>query len=450
MKKIFLLKLFILELIIGTLTILSGAYYQVHSRLNQYQNTFYDHITICGIDVGHLSLDETRDLVLQSYLNPIFKSELAFILNGHTVKYPLENFIMTSNFEDIIELAYEYPNSLNLQDKLQLLYGETLVSFDLDFTYNEKAIWDLVNNLADHNNTLSQDASIVVDTDGTQTISPHKNAYTLDTVTLASDILTLVAKHSSATINLDTYFLQTPPSITTTTLETIDTLVASYSTNFITGTGNATNITLASEKINGILLQPGDIFSFNNVIGNTTLDKGYTYAPVIINAKLVQGVGGGVCQVSSTLYNAILTLGLTTLERQPHSKPSSYVPLGQDATIDWGNIDLKFKNSFSYPIYIVSYTQNGTLYVDLYSNHSLKDIDYKLISTVDEVLQPPISYIRDASLPSGSKKLSSSGTNGYKVTVKREGYRNNQFISSEIISHDVYNPSPTVYKLGTH
>lgn len=450
MKKIFLLKLFIFELIIGTLTILSGAYYQVHTRLNQYQNKFYDNITISGIDVGDLSLEEARSLILQNYLNPILESELSFTLKDHSFKYPLENFIVTSNFEDTLKLAYEYPNSLNLQDKLQLLSGEAPASFELDFTYNEKNTWDLVNSIADKNNTFSHDASIVIDPDGNKMISPHQNAYTLDTATLADDILTVVAKHSSASINLDGYFLQSPPSITTSNLEAIDTLVASYSTKFTTGTGNATNITLASQNINGILLQPGDIFSFNDVLGNTTLDKGYTYAPVIVNAKLVQGVGGGVCQVSSTLYNAVLMLGLTPLERQPHSKPSSYVPLGQDATIDWGNIDFKFKNSFDYPIYIVSYTENGTLYTDLYSNHSLKDINYKLLSTINETLVSPISYIRDASLPSGLKKLSSSGTSGYKVTVKREGYRNKQLVSSEIISHDVYNPSPTVYKLGTH
>ena len=450
MKKIFLLKLFILELILGTLTIFSGAYYQVHTRLNQYHNKFYDNIAIGGIDIGDLSLEEARNLVFQSYLNPILESELSFTLKGHTVKYPLENFILTSNFEDIIKLAYEYPNSLNLQDKLQLLSGEAPASFELNFTYNEKATWDLVNNLADNNNTSSHDASIVIDTNGNKIINPHQNAYTLDTATLASDILTLAAKHSSATINLDGYFLQTPPAITTSHLEAIDTLVASYSTEFTTGTGNATNITLASQHINGILLQPGDVFSFNDVLGNTTLEKGYTYAPVIVNAKLVQGVGGGVCQVSSTLYNAVLMLGLTPIERQPHSKPSSYVPLGQDATIDWGNIDFKFKNTFNYPLYIISYTRNGTLYVDLYSNHSLKDIDYKLLSTIDETLVSPINYIRDASLPSGLKKLSSSGTIGYKVTVKREGYRNKQLVSSEIISHDVYKPLPTVYKLGTH
>lgn len=449
MKKIFLLKLFILELFLGTLTISAGTYSEVHTRLNQYQNKYYDHITIGGINVGDLSLDEAHDRVLADYLNPILESELSFTLKGSLTKYPLENFIKTSNLNEVLERAYKYPNTLNLQKKLELLHGKSPASFKVNFTYDEQAVWDLVNSLASENNTTSQNATITINSRGNKVITPHQNAYTLDTTTLANTILTLVDKHTSATIHLEDYFLETAPSTLQSHLETIDNLVASYSTKFKPGTGNATNITLASKNINGTLLAPGDTFSFNTIIGDTTLDKGYTYAPVIANSQLVQGVGGGVCQVSSTLYNAILMLGLSASERQPHSKPSSYVPLGQDATIAWGSIDFKFENTLDYPIYIGSRTENGTLYVDLYSNHSVKNITYELISTIDQTLTAPIKYIRDASLPQGTKQLISSGSTGYKVTVKREGYDDKKLISSEIISQDIYAPSSTVYKINT-
>lgn len=449
MKKTFLLKLFILELFLGILTIYGGAYYQVHNKLNHYQNKYYDHITISGIHVGDLSLDEARNLVLRDYLNPLLESELSFTFKGNLIKYPFKNFIIASNFTDILQTAYEYPNTLSFERKLELLYGKSPTSFDITFTYDKESVWDLVNNLAKENNIAAQDATITINAQGNKVIEPHQNAYILDTTALADTIFTFLNQNSTTTIHLEDYFIETTPSTTLEQLESIDTLVSSYSTKFKTGTGNATNITLASQTINGVLLKPGDTFSFNGIVGNTTLDKGYTYAPVIINSQLVQGVGGGVCQVSSTLYNAILLLGLSPSERQPHSKPSSYVPLGQDATIDWGNIDFKFENTLDYPIYIASYTKNGTLYVDLYSNHSVKNMTYKLISTINQTLSSPIKYIQDASLPKGTKKLVSSGSIGYKVTVKREGYRENKLISSEIISHDLYTPSATVYKVDT-
>ncbi len=449
MKNTFLLKLIILELFVGTLAICAGTYYQVYTRLNAYQNSYYNNVTIGGINVGNLSLDEAYNLVLQDYINPILESELSLVLKDSSSKYPLKNFIATSNLDEVLKVAYEYPNTLNLQRKLKLLQGKSPASFEVNFTYNEQAVWDLVNSLAKEKNTLSQNATISIDSHGNKHITPHQNAYTLDKTTLAHGILNLVHKHTAATLNLEDYFLETPPSTTLDYLEAIDTLVASYSTKFNTGTGNATNITLASQSINGILLEPGDIFSFNTIVGDTTLDKGYTYAPVIANSKVIQGVGGGVCQVSSTLYNAILMLGLSPLERRPHSMPSSYVPLGQDATIDWGTIDFKFENTLAYPIYIVSYTENGTLYVDLYSHHSAKNITYKLISIIDQTLAAPTKYIGDASLPKGTTKLISSGSTGYKVTVKREGYHHTKLISSEIISHDIYAPSTRVYKVDT-
>jgi len=450
LKKTFLLKLFILELFIGTFSICAGTYYQVHTKLNQYENRYYDNVTISGTDVGNLSLDQAYNLVLQDYLTPILESELSFTLKGDLTKYPLKNFIIASNLKEILKVAYEYPNTLNFQKKLELLSGRSPASFEVDFTYNEKAVWDLVNSLAEENNTFSQNATITIDSRGNKIITSHQNAYTLDTTTLANTILTLVNTHTTTTLNLEDYLLETPPSTTLEYLEAIDTLVASYSTEFRTGTGNATNIILASQAINGTLLEPGNTFSFNTIVGDTTPDKGYTYAPVIANSKLVQGIGGGICQVSSTLYNSILMLGLSPSERRSHSMPSNYVPLGQDATIDWGTIDFKFENTLDYPLYIASYTENGILYVDLYSNHSVKNTTYKLISTIDQILEPPIKYIQDASLPQGVTKLTSSGSIGYRVTVKREGYHGNKLISSEIISHDVYAPSNRIYKINTY
>ena len=135
-------------------------------------------------------------------------------------------------------------------------------------------------------------------------------------------------------------------------LSQINTCISSFSTSL--GTSSITrisNIEVCAKAINGKILMPGEIFSFNEVVGKRTKERGYKEAPVIVNNKVESGLGGGICQVSSTLYNAVLIAGIHNIDRTHHSFPSEYVELGLDATVDWENIDFKFTNTLEYPIY---------------------------------------------------------------------------------------------------
>ena len=109
------------------------------------------------------------------------------------------------------------------------------------------------------------------------------------------------------------------------------------------------------------------MFSFNGVVGQRTAEKGYQAAPVIVGEKIENGLGGGVCQVSSTLFNAVASCNLESVERSHHTKPVHYVPQGMDATVDYGNIDYKFRNNLQSPVYIEAYTSNGNVVFNLYS-----------------------------------------------------------------------------------
>ena len=112
------------------------------------------------------------------------------------------------------------------------------------------------------------------------------------------------------------------------------------------------NVLLASQAVNDTILQPGEVFSFNKVVGVRNTAKGYQSAPIFVGKKVVPGVGGGICQASSTIYNAALNTGLQVLERHPHSLPVAYVPSAHDATVNWNGADLKIKNSKDYPLKI--------------------------------------------------------------------------------------------------
>lgn len=143
----------------------------------------------------------------------------------------------------------------------------------------------------------------------------------------------------------------------------------------------------------------------------------YIKAPVIINNKIELGIGGGICQVSSTLYNAILRAGIQNIERINHSLPSSYVGLGLDATVDWQNIDFRFTNTLNYPIYIEGHTQDKNWYINIFSNSDLSKKIYTIENDVNH------------------------DDNVYKVKVIRKTYENGMLIDSEFISNDTYTPA---------
>jgi vancomycin resistance protein YoaR len=142
--------------------------------------------------------------------------------------------------------------------------------------------------------------------------------------------------------------------------------LASYSTKYNAKKENRShNVALAARKINGVVLAPGDEFSYNDVVGRRTVANGFLNAPVYENGKSVDGIGGGVCQVSTTLYSAALYADMGIVSRTNHSLPVSYAPLGQDATVADGAIDFKFKNTTDYPVKIAASAVNGTITVEL-------------------------------------------------------------------------------------
>jgi len=134
------------------------------------------------------------------------------------------------------------------------------------------------------------------------------------------------------------------------------------------------NIELAVKAINNTVVFQGESFSFNNIVGIRTAEKGYKRAPVIVRGELAEDIGGGICQVSSTLFNAIDRAGLRVVERYSHSRSITYVPSGRDATVSWGGPDFVFQNMYDQPILIRSFAYNGALYITIYSS---EDISFK-------------------------------------------------------------------------
>lgn len=209
------------------------------------------------------------------------------------------------------------------------------------------------------------------------------------------------------------------------------------------------NVALAADKINGTVLAPGAVFSYNEAVGPRTAAAGFSPAPVFENGETVQGMGGGVCQVSSTLYSAVLYADLDIVSRRNHSMTVAYVPKGQDATVSYGTIDFKFKNSTPYPIKILASAGGGKMNVSIQGTKPEIEKTVKIVNNVVAENPPKVRKIQDGSLDSGKKKVISSGKTGYTVATFRIVYENGNEVKNENLGNSVYKMVPAEVKVGT-
>jgi len=221
------------------------------------------------------------------------------------------------------------------------------------------------------------------------------------------------------------------------------------STTVIEGTGNRlTNVTVAAEKIHETILNPGDVFSFNDVVGERTLERGFLEAGSFAGGRIVDSVGGGICQVSSTLYHAVLLADLDVVYRKPHGFTVSYLPVGCDAVVSWGSLDFKFKNSTEYAIKIESTVNDRNLTVKLTGTKT--DDTYVEIETVS-ISTTPFQVIEreDDSIPYGSSLVHDPGMDGHvSETYKRVYSSNGELISRTLVSKDTYRTQDRVILVG--
>lgn len=216
--------------------------------------------------------------------------------------------------------------------------------------------------------------------------------------------------------------------------------ISSYTTKTTSNKNRNTNIRLSAEAINGRTVMPGEIFSFNGTTGERTAERGYREAAAISGGQSKDEIGGGVCQTSSTLFNAVARADLEIVERNPHAWPSSYVEKGLDATVNWPGLDFKFKNNTDYPIFIVAGYSNQKVTVELYGMSLGQDMTIDLESEVTEVIPQPsgTNYVLNPALKPGEQKNTVTGRKGYKVNTYKVWYQAGKEIKRELLFKSVY------------
>lgn len=252
---------------------------------------------------------------------------------------------------------------------------------------------------------------------------------------------------SGAPLRIEAPVVMLQPEVTVATLKAqgIERLIASYTTSFASsGAGRKHNVSKTASVVHDRLMAPGDIFDYGKIIEETESKFGFREAPVILNGKMVPGVGGGICQVSTTLYNAVLRAGLEIVERRNHSLPVSYAPLGQDATFASGYINFKFRNSTGKYILIRTSSEGGKLTIKLYGTMD-PSITYDIESVTLQTIAPAKKYVKNLSLAKGEVQLLQRGKPGYVVETYRVKKVNGKAVGKERISKDTYKAQPALY-----
>ncbi len=244
----------------------------------------------------------------------------------------------------------------------------------------------------------------------------------------------------------------TQPDVTSESLRS--TLLADelgkYSTDYSSSSNDrAYNIKLACEKINGYVLAPGEEFSYNEVVGPRTAERGFRIANVYVGNTVQPGIGGGICQVSSTLFNAVVFADLEITERKNHSLPVSYVPMGRDATVSYGAIDFKFKNNTKMPIEIKAIAEGRTNTIIICGTDEFPEREIKITTQMTGSSSPKVVTKEDPNLPEGEVKVESAGSNGSSYVTYKVVYENGAHVSSNVLTKSTYRPKDRVEIIGT-
>ncbi|HHT69967.1 MAG TPA: hypothetical protein GX016_00125 [Firmicutes bacterium] len=403
-------------------------------------------VSIEGTDVGGLNAAEAQ-AVLGSQAKRIDEKQLELGLVDKMVKVQAQDIGIEADLEETINVALAVGHSGSLWEQLQERYRIKQEGYNLklELRMDQEQLAGFLAQLAEQVNEPAQDAYFVLGSGNEPVAVPEQIGRSLE-IAGAKEQIVAAVKAGEGTLRLPVQQV-IPRTVAELRRRGINDVIGIFSTRFnAAATDRSYNLKLGADALNGYLIEPGEVFSFNAVVGPREAEQGYREAPIIINDELVPGVGGGICQVSSTLYNAVLLSGLKPVERRNHSLPSAYIGLGRDATVSYGGIDFKFKNTRPEPVMICSRVSGNQLFMAILGTARGEQVYIQ--TTVEQEIPFPIVYEEDPNLPPGTDTIEEEGKPGYKVSVTRTIRRNGNIVLHEVLSRDTYQPQPEIHQVG--
>lgn len=412
----------------------------------KYSGLVQQGIFVKGIPLGGLNPAELSSKLESALSAPL---ENTFELEGAGKKYFINlsdidgRYDYLSTAEEVLNYGKNEGNINQLVTLLRLRAAPVDLAAKVSFSVEKLA--EKVRNLQRNWEARPKNAKVLM-VNQKVVITPGESGYNLDfekTLEQAGMALAEGNFHAVASVQI----LQ--PDISAADLNGINTLLAEYSTTFDEDAANrAHNIALASASIDGTLLKPGELFSLNKRLGPRISETGYLKAPVFIENQLALDFGGGICQVATTLYNAVLLSDLTVAERHPHPQPVNYISPGRDATIAGDSFDLKFVNNRETPVYISSQVESGTLTIRIFGAGDNNGRTVRILSE-NVVIDPDVVILQDETLKEGETRVMHPGKEGYEIRVYREIVVDGKVESKTLISTDYFSPLDKIILVGS-
>ena len=382
----------VLVAVINTALILAyvGYRYYEYSKAEElvmaYESVAFPNIFINDIDVSELTQEKIVE-VIEKELGNFGQRKMTVVVGDQTFERSLEDFNVTFNqdIESFSKKIIEIGKDLEIMEQASQIQEPMLYEFEIGYNYDQDALENWVKSIEEACYVEKVEPIFEMVYYGSFQIEEGSDGQLISGEQLLEQLTEQLKTISKEPIYIEVTPLINPRETDIELLKTIDTKISTYSSTYPAGIQRAKNVELAASKVNKTLLMPNDEFSYAEKVSPVDAAHGYVDATIFLNGKAVPGIGGGICQVSSTLYNTQLEAGIIATERRNHSLSVNYVPLGQDATMADNAIDLKFINTLDYPIYINVMAEYGTLTVEFWSNsEALKGITYKPKTIVSE------------------------------------------------------------------
>lgn len=432
----------------GSLLRLDSEANQTHEAYRQFMNNdrIFSGVYIDGVHVGGMTRSEATDAVSQVQAGAGSSFAIQVNVGGYVWSIDSNNVPLYRNIDEVVMQAYAVGrvNTTSIRGTSVTPFRQRLStvqdllvnprSYYTVTTYDRGIVRQMVDSIAASVNREPVNASVATfDTASkTFTFNNDESGVYIDADAIYNQVVSM--------LDSGTYYgaVQVEPQIvlaSVTKAELMNTfgLISSFTTETTSSANRNTNIRLSAEAITNKTVLPGETFSFNEATGQRTEAKGYKPAAAIAGGETFDEIGGGVCQTSSTLFNAVARANLTITDRDPHAWPSNYVEKGEDATVNWPNLDFRFRNDTDWPIFIVANYANRKVTVEIYGMRLGDGVTIDLVSETTYVKEPPSEplYVYNPSLPVGKEEVTVKARTGYTVETYKVWYRNGQEFNRE-------------------
>lgn len=418
----------------------------------EWDNKIYPGVTVQDVNIGGMTKEEAKNKLSESFNDAIEKKKLPISIGDKQYELIYSDIMPKYDIDGTVEKAYNIGRDDGTFKKYMIIKnGENNKKvIPLDFSYNEEKLKEYEAKLQKEVTQAAKDASININ-GGNITVKPETEGKTVNLETLdqklKENINGDINSDNKLTVDVET----TKPRVTKEALSKIKGMMGTFSTNYSTSApGRCNNIEIATKALDGSIVMPGETFSFNDVVGPRTVERGYQEAGTYVGNKVEPGIGGGICQVSTTLYRAAMKANLRSTERTNHSMVVGYAEPGLDATVSYGYLDYKFKNVYDFPIYIKGTAAGKVVTYTIYGDPAaLNGKTYDMANEILETIPPETKIVPDNTLPVGKEEKDGNGMTGYKVRSYQITYENGVEVKRDIVATDSYASVGIIVRQGT-